>query len=117
MNIFCNFKFLFCGFSFVEFLFIDWSTITVHSLIEVIKFLLAEGMECVLSERFCQDLLKENFGHQRARGGYGDNPTVQSFGYNDLSIATQRCIAPVVRGNVAGRHKGKSLKVICDSAK
>ena len=44
------------------------------------------------------------------RGGYGDNPTVQSFGYNDLTIATQRSIAPVIRGNVAGRHTGESSK-------
>ena len=83
---------------------------TVHSLIEVTKFLLSEGMEYVLSERFCQDLLEEYFGHQRAKGGYGDNLTVQRFGYNDLTIATQRSIAPVVRGNVAGRHQGESSK-------
>jgi hypothetical protein len=51
----------------------------------------------VLSEIFCQDLLEEYFGHQRlSRGGYSDNPTVQSFGYNDLTIAAQRSIAPVV---------------------
>ena len=83
---------------------------TVHSFVEVTKFLLSEGMEYVLSEKFCQDLLEEYFGHQRARGGYGDNPTVQSFGYNDLTIATQRSIAPVIRGNVAGRHTGESSK-------
>ena len=35
--------------------------ITVHSLIEAVKFLLSEGMEFVLSERFCQDLLEEYF--------------------------------------------------------
>ena len=84
---------------------------TVHSLVEVTKFLLSEGLEYVLSEKFCQDLLEEYFGHQRSsRGGYSDNPTVQSFGYNDLTIAAQRSIAPVVRGNVMGRHKGESSK-------
>ena len=45
-----------------------------------------------------------------SRGGYSDNPTVQSFGYNDLTIAAQRSIAPVVRGNVMGRHEGESSK-------
>ena len=63
-----------------------------------------------MSEKFCQDLIEEDFGHQRARRGYSDNPTVQSFGCNDLSIAVQRGIAPVARGNMAGRHKGESSK-------
>ena len=81
--------------------------ITVHSLIEVVKFLLSEGMEFVWSERFCQDLLEEYFGRQRERGRFNDNPTVQAFGYNDRTLAVQRNIAPVVKGNVAGRHKGQ----------
>lgn len=84
--------------------------ITVHSLIQAVKFLLSEGMEYVLSERFCQDLLEEYFGHQRERGRFNDNPTVQAFGYNDLTLAVQRNIAPVVKGNVAGRHKGECSK-------
>ena len=84
--------------------------ITVNSLIQVVKFLLSEGMEYVLSERFCQDLLEEYFGRQRERGCFSDNPTVEAFGYNDLTLAGQWNIAPVVKGNVAGRHKGESSK-------
>ena len=84
--------------------------ITVNSLIEVVKFLLSEGCEFVLSEKFCQDPLEEYFGHQRARGRFSDNPTLQAFGYNDLTIAAQRGIAPVIRGNVSGRHDGKKSK-------
>ena len=84
--------------------------ITIYSLIEVAKFLLSEGLQFVLSEKFCQDLLEEYFGHQQARRGYSDNPTVQSFGYNDITIALQRGIAPIVRGNVAGRHEEESSK-------
>ena len=84
--------------------------ITVSSLIDVVKFLISEGMEFVLSERFCQDLLEEYFGRQRERGRFSDNPTVQAFGYNDRTLAVQRNIAPVVKGNVAGRHKGESSK-------
>ncbi len=65
----------------------------------------------MLSKKFCQDHIEEYFGRQRSsRGGYSDNPTVQSFGYNDLTIAAQRSIAPVVRGNVMGRHKRESSK-------
>ena len=47
-----------------------------------------------------QEILEDYFGHQRAKGGHSDNPTAQQFGYNDLTIAAQRDIAPVVRGNV-----------------
>ena len=84
--------------------------VTVSSIVQGVQFLLSEGMEYVLSERFCQDLLEEYFGRQRERGRLNDNPTLQAFGYNDLTLAVQRNIAPVVKGNVAGRHKGGCSK-------
>ena len=84
--------------------------ITVYSLIQVTKFLICERLEFVLSERFCQDLLEEYFGHQRSKDCYSDDPTVQSFGYNDLTIAAQCNVAPVVRGNVSGLYKRESSK-------
>ena len=52
-----------------------------------------------------QDVLEDYYGHQRARGCRSDNPTAQKFGYNDLTIATQGDIAPVIRGNVGGRYE------------
>ena len=60
---------------------------SVFSHIEAIQFLLAEGFQYLLSERFLQD--------------------AQQFGYNDLTIAAQRDIAPVLRGNVGGRYEKK----------
>ena len=36
--------------------------------------------------------------------GRSDNPSAQQFGYNDLTIAAQRDIAPTVRGNTGGRY-------------
>lgn len=71
--------------------------IAVHSHVKAIQFLLKEGFQYVLSEKFMQDVLEDNFGHQRSKGGRSDNPTVQQFGYNDLTIAAQRDIAPVIR--------------------
>lgn len=55
-------------------MFLSWQTyegfeITVHSAIEATKFLLQEGMEYVLTERFCQDPVEEYFGNQRKLGG------------------------------------------------
>jgi hypothetical protein len=41
---------------------------SVRSLIAVTKFLLEQGFEFVLTERFCQDDLEEYFGYQRAQG-------------------------------------------------
>ena len=63
--------------------------IAVHSHIEAIHFVLGEGFQYVLSERFMQDVLEDYFGHQRSKGGRSDNPTAQQFGYNDLTIAAQ----------------------------
>ena len=83
---------------------------TVTSVIDVTKFLLGEGFQFVLTERFCQDDLEEYFGYQRAQGRRNDNPTAAEFSYNDLSIATLRDIAPVAEGNVSGRHSGKRTK-------
>ena len=56
-------------------MFISWQTyegckITVNAVIEIRKFLLQEGMEYVLTERFCQDqsrntlVAKENWGEE-----------------------------------------------------
>ena len=78
---------------------------TVHSHIEAMQFLLAEGIQYVLTRIFMQGMLEDYFGHQRAEGHRSDNPSAQQFGYNDLTIASQRDIAPVVRGNVGGRFE------------
>ena len=72
---------------------------------KAIQFLLKEGFQNVLTERFIQDDLEDYFGHQRADGGRSDNPTAHEFRYNELTIAAQRDIAPVIRGNVGGRYK------------
>ena len=81
--------------------------ISAYSHVEAIQFLLGKGFQYVLSERFMQDVVEDYFGHQRSKGGRSDNPTAQQFGYNDLTIAAQRDIAPVIRGNVGGRYEKK----------
>jgi hypothetical protein len=88
--------------------------IAVHSHVEAIQFLLQQGFQYVLSERFMQDVLEDYFGHQRAKGGRPDNPSAYEFGYNDLTIAAQRDIAPVVRGNVGGRYENKKWYTVSD---
>jgi hypothetical protein len=39
---------------------------TVNSVVARTRFLLSEGFELVLTERFCQDDVEEYFGYQRA---------------------------------------------------
>ena len=60
-------------------MFISWQTyegiqISVHSVIEATKYLLTQGMEFVLTERFNQDCAEEYFGRQRSGRYQSDSP-------------------------------------------
>ena len=85
-------------------MFISWQTfeglkITVHSIIEAVKFLLQHHVKYVLTERFCQDPPENYFGQQRAIGARKDNPSIRDFGFNDNSIRNQKIFRPIA-GNV-----------------
>ena len=89
-------------------MFISWQTfegfeIITYSVIELIKFLMSEGMEFVLTERFCQDPVEEYFGKQRQLGRRCNNPDLKTFGYNDNTIRIQKSIS-CQRGNTRGRY-------------
>ena len=92
-------------------MFLSWQTyegikITVNLLIEATKFLLAEGFQYLLTERFCQDVVEEYFGRQRSQGRLSDNPNLYQFGYNDNAMRVHCIITPVM-GNTRGARKGK----------
>ena len=75
--------------------FISWKTfeglkVTVHSIIEAVKFLLQHHVKYVLTERFSLDPLENYFGQQRAIGARKDNPSIRDFGFNDNSIRNQK---------------------------
>ena len=80
--------------------------ISVHSLIEATQYLLRNGAEFVLTERFNQDVVEEYFGRQRGCGRFNDAPNVYQFGYNDNTIRIQRYVVPV-KGNTRGAHVQK----------
>ena len=62
----------------------------VKSFVEMTRYLLAlPGVKFVLSERFFQNPLEAFFGKQRAQGGRNDNPTVQQFLKNTVSLRSQ----------------------------
>ena len=85
-------------------MFIPWQTyegikITVNSAVELITFLLSNGVFSVLTERFCQDPLENYFGHQRQIGSRKDNPSVRDFCYSDNTIRNQKGFRPIKDGN------------------
>ena len=96
-------------------MFLSWQTyeglqITTYSVIEATKFLLQEGMEYVITERFCQDPIEEYFGSQRKIGRRSDNPDIKMFGYNDNTIRIQRSVS-CQSGNTRGRKDRKKAWV------
>ena len=78
--------------------------ITVHSVIELVKFLIIHKVSYVLTERFCQDPLENYFGKQRSSGARKDNPSLYDFGYNDNTIRNQKVFKPIATGNVRDEH-------------
>ena len=100
-------------------MFLSWQTyegykISVHSVIEAIKLLLQEGMEFVLTERFCQDPVEEYFGKQRKIGRRSENPDIRMFGYNNNTIRIQRSVS-CQSGNTRGRKdKRKAWQEVSD---
>ncbi|XP_065647648.1 uncharacterized protein LOC136077071 [Hydra vulgaris] len=65
---------------------INLNSRTVNSFTTLGKFLLVEGAEYILSEKFCQDPLEEYFGKQRMRLGSNDNPLLIEFNSNALGL-------------------------------
>ena len=61
--------------------------------------MLQQGIPYILSEKFCQDNLKNYFGKQRAIDQMCDNPTVRDFGYNDNTTKSQFSVR-LIAGNV-----------------
>ena len=73
----------------------------VLSFIEMAQYLLSlPGVQYILSEKLCQDSIEAFFGKQRATGGRSDNPTVQQFCQNTVSLRVQGLAAmEPIRGN------------------
>lgn len=72
---------------------------TVYALKGIVPYLLSNGLDYVLSEKFCQDDVENYFGRQRAIGRRKDNPNVRDTLYADNIIKTQYDVRPI-QGNV-----------------
>ena len=65
--------------------------LAVKSVVELVRFCLSvPGVKCVLTEHLNQDPLEAFFGRQRMSCGRNDNPSVQSFLQNTVSLRVQR---------------------------
>ena len=82
--------------------------ISISSLKEIVPFLLQNGFEYVLSEKFCQDDLENYFGRQRAIGRCKDNPSVRDTMYNDNIIKTQYDVKPIAGSNCRSKRINSS---------
>ena len=78
--------------------------ITVHSVVELVKFLIIHKVSYVLPERFCQDPSENYFGKQRSSGACKDNSSLYDFAYNDNTIRNQKVFKPIATGNVRDEH-------------
>ena len=85
----------------------------VMSFVEMARFILRQpGVKFLLSERFCQDPVEVFFGHQRAKGGRNDNPTVKQFCDATVSLRVQSSAAlDPIRGNCRKRPADKLIHV------
>ena len=54
--------------------------ITVRTIVELVPYLLRNGVSFVLTSVFNQDVLEQHFGYLRKKGGAHDNPTVVEAG-------------------------------------
>ena len=72
----------------------------LQSLKEIVPFLLANDLQYVLSERFCQDDLENYFGRQRAIQRRNENPNVRNTLVNDNNIKSGFENGPIEGGNV-----------------
>ena len=73
--------------------------ITVHSVIELVKFLIMHKVLYMLTERFCQDPLENYFGRQRSSGARKSNPSLYDFGYNGNTMRNQKVFKSTATGN------------------
>ena len=74
--------------------------ITVHSVIELVTFLIMHKVSYVLTERFGQDPLENYFGKQHSSGARKDNPSL----YDDNRIRNQKLFKPIATANVRDEY-------------
>ena len=80
---------------------------TIISFKEATKYLLDNGIDFALSNKFCQDPLEARFGRYRGLGQRSENPNLYTFGYQENKIRLQRSLAMTLqpKGNTERRKR------------
>ena len=78
--------------------------IIMHSVIELVKFLIMHKVSYMLTERSCQDPLENYFGKQRSSEARKESPSLYDFGYNGNTIRNQKVFKPIATGNLHDEH-------------
>ncbi|XP_046566200.1 uncharacterized protein LOC124274872 [Haliotis rubra] len=86
--------------------------ISVHSIVECVRFMLDAGAEFVLTHRFNQDPLEEQFGQFRHKGGSNDNPSVYAVkqNFSQVKVIGSSVLQPI-RGNISNKRPHPTLTV------
>lgn len=82
--------------------------ITSHALTQYVRFLLSEGIEYVLTERFCQDPVEEYFGNQIMIGRDSDSSDFLQCLYNGNTIRVQKEVS-LRTVNTRGKYSHKCI--------
>ena len=86
---------------------------TAYALIECVQFLLQNGFQYVLTNKFSQDPLEDHFGRHRGLGRRSCNPTVDALGHQENKLRLQRTIATSItpKGNTKGSKAPFALRL------
>lgn len=90
---------------------------TIRSFKEATQYLLDNGVQFVLSNRFCQDPLEAHFGRHRSLVPRSQNPNIHCFGFQENKLRIQRHLAMQIqpRGNVEKRKRGDNPVKVSNS--
>ena len=85
---------------------------TVKSFVSLTKDLLqVNGVEYILSEKFCQDPVEEFFGKVRGFHGHNNHPTVQQFesALAHITILKGKDMLATTRGNITRSEQDATI--------
>ena len=85
---------------------------TVKSFVSLTKDLLqVNGVEYILSEKFCQDPVEEFFGKIRWFHGHNNHPTVQQFesALAHITILKGKDMLATTRGNITRSEQDATI--------
>ena len=78
--------------------------------------LLESGGQFVLSGKFNQDPLEQDFGRQRMKLGCNENPMLSDYMCNERKLQVAKTnMVKIIKGNTRGRNDNETLTDITDT--